>query len=81
MRLLQKNIQEDRLKDSIENEINELNSVLDEMQSLTGREIFDDIKKLNLQKGSTALKKDLFKPKKFSSQRTFSERTVRLALN
>ena len=67
MRLLQKNIQEDRLKDSIENEINELNSVLDEMQSLTGREIFDDIKKLNLQKGSTALKKDLYKPKKFSS--------------
>ena len=79
MRLIQKNIQEEKLKDSIENEVDALNSVLDEMQSLTGREIFDDIKQLNLKKGSNALNKDLASTRKFQSQRTFSDRTIAIA--
>ena len=78
MRLIQKNIQEEKLKDSIENEVDALNSVLDEMQSLTGREIFDDLKQLNLKKGSNALNKDLSSTRKFRSQRTFSDRTIKL---
>ena len=77
----QKNMQEDQLKDSIENEVIELSSVLDEMQHITGQEIFDDLKQLNLLKGSNALKKDLrFDPRKTLSQRTFSDRTLKLAL-
>ena len=58
------------MKDNIENEVNELTSVLDEMQTITGREIFKDIKKQNLKKGSNALNKEIIaQHKKFSSQR------------
>ena len=74
-------MQEDQLKDSIENEVNELSSVLDEMQCMTGHEIFDDLKRLNLQKCSNALKKDLSSDlRKTVSQKTFSQRTLKLAL-
>ena len=48
---------------------------------MTGHEIFDDLKRLNLQKCSNALKKDLSSDlRKTVSQKTFSQRTLKLAL-
>ena len=49
-RMIQSDVQEEKLRDTIENEVNELTSVLDEMQSITGSDIFVDLKKMNLQK-------------------------------
>ena len=47
-RIIQSDIQEEKLRDTIENEVNELTSVLDEMQSITGSDLFVDLKKMNL---------------------------------
>lgn len=47
-KLIQKNLDEEKLINTIQNDANDLSSVLDEMQCITGQEIFDDIKKLNL---------------------------------
>lgn len=46
--MIQSDIQEEKLRDTIENEVNELTSVLDEMQSITGSDMFVDLKKMNL---------------------------------
>ena len=47
-RIIQSDVQEEKLRDTIENEVNELTSVLDEMQSITGSDVFVDLKKMNL---------------------------------
>ena len=47
-RMIQSDVQEEKLRDTIENEVNELTSVLDEMQSITGSDMFVDLKKMNL---------------------------------
>lgn len=46
--MIQSDVQEEKLRDTIENEVNELTSVLDEMQSITGSDMFVDLKKMNL---------------------------------
>ena len=79
-RIIQNDIQEEKLRDTIENEVNELTSVLDEMQSITGSEIFVDLKKMNLQKCQIALKKDIKAiPRKTHSQDSFSSKTLKFA--
>ena len=46
--MIQSDVQEEKLRDTIENEVNELTSVLDEMQSITGSDMFVDLKKMNV---------------------------------
>ena len=79
-RLIQKDHQEEKLRDTIEHEVNELTSVLDEMQSITGSEIFVDLKKMNLAQCKNALKKEINPiPRKTLSQGSFSTRTLKFA--
>ena len=47
------------LKNTIEKEVNKLSTVLDEIVSITGSEIYDEIKKTNLKMCQNALRRDM----------------------